>query len=167
MSAKKSAGVAQLVEQLICNQQVRGSSPFTSSINGRVPERPKGTDCKSVAIQLRWFESTLFHQQKPSTFLGIRFLFCKKNMLVGGFEPRNYQCDGLRQQANFERSSSPPSSTSRNRVPFGIRFFVLFFLTFNLEISANVKMCFDVVKKIEKIVKNRTKSEKWLNHGKF
>ena len=56
------AGVAQLVEQLICNQQVRGSSPFTSSINGRVPERPKGTDCKSVAIQLRWFESTLFHQ---------------------------------------------------------------------------------------------------------
>ena len=28
---RKSAGVAQLVEQLICNQQVRGSSPFTSS----------------------------------------------------------------------------------------------------------------------------------------
>ena len=27
----KDAGVAQLVEQLICNQQVRGSSPFTSS----------------------------------------------------------------------------------------------------------------------------------------
>ncbi len=79
--ALRNAGVAQLVEQLICNQQVRGSSPFTSSINGRVPERPKGTDCKSVAIQLRWFESTLFHQQKPSTFLGIRFLFCKKNML--------------------------------------------------------------------------------------
>ena len=26
-----NAGVAQLVEQLICNQQVRGSSPFTSS----------------------------------------------------------------------------------------------------------------------------------------
>ena len=55
------AGVAQLVEQLICNQQVRGSSPFTSSKSwyiaffkqytnkyGRVPERPKGTDCKSV-----------------------------------------------------------------------------------------------------------------------
>ena len=26
------AGVAQLVEQLICNQQVGGSSPFASSI---------------------------------------------------------------------------------------------------------------------------------------
>ena len=42
------ASVAQLVEQLTCNQQVGGSSPFTSSICGGVPEWPKGTDCKSV-----------------------------------------------------------------------------------------------------------------------
>ena len=49
------AGVAQLVEQLICNQQVGGSSPSTSSTNnakvnkfGSVPKRPKGADCKSV-----------------------------------------------------------------------------------------------------------------------
>ena len=49
------AGVAQLAEQLICNQQVAGSIPVTSSttlsknlIYGRVPEWPKGTDCKSV-----------------------------------------------------------------------------------------------------------------------
>ena len=55
-----NAGVAQLVEQLICNQQVVGSSPITSSkktgtgkclslLYGRVPEWPKGTDCKSAA----------------------------------------------------------------------------------------------------------------------
>ena len=79
------AGVAQLVEQLICNQQVGGSSPSTSSIfcdnpvicaaiaisrvryekqiqYGRVPEWPKGADCKSVAFQLRWSESILSHQ---------------------------------------------------------------------------------------------------------
>ena len=53
------AGVAQLAEQLICNQQVAGSSPIASSVEqrknegheslGRVPERSKGTDCKSVA----------------------------------------------------------------------------------------------------------------------
>jgi hypothetical protein len=52
------AGVAQSVEQLICNQQVTGSSPIASSApkslrymkkSGRVPERSKGTDCKSVA----------------------------------------------------------------------------------------------------------------------
>ncbi len=48
------AGVAQLAEQLICNQQVAGSSPITSSndnfftCRGWVPERPKGADCKSA-----------------------------------------------------------------------------------------------------------------------
>ncbi len=48
-----NAGVAQSVEQLICNQQVGGSSPSTSSnlIFGRVPEWPKGADCKSVAFR--------------------------------------------------------------------------------------------------------------------
>src|ERR1051325_2188990 len=72
---------SSMVEQLICNQQVAGSSPIASSVenaswiawtepgfarrspsregvesfsrfptnNGRVPERSKGTDCKSVA----------------------------------------------------------------------------------------------------------------------
>ena len=60
----RDAGIAQLVEQLICNQQVGGSSPSTSSINkrrqprgwngsdtisyGGIPEWPKGADCKSV-----------------------------------------------------------------------------------------------------------------------
>ena len=44
--------MAQLAEQLICNQQVGGSSP---SIGlwfipyGWIPEWPKGTDCKSAA----------------------------------------------------------------------------------------------------------------------
>ena len=37
-----------MAEQLICNQQVDGSTPFTSSIYGGFPERPKGADCKSV-----------------------------------------------------------------------------------------------------------------------
>src|SRR3954466_9833978 len=45
---------SSMVEQLICNQQVAGSSPVASSVEnasllGRVPERSKGTDCKSVA----------------------------------------------------------------------------------------------------------------------
>ncbi len=42
------AGVAQPVEQLICNQQVAGSSPIASSSRGGVPEWLKGADCKSV-----------------------------------------------------------------------------------------------------------------------
>ena len=39
--------MAQLAEQLICNQQVIGSSPIIGSY-GWVPEWPKGADCKSV-----------------------------------------------------------------------------------------------------------------------
>ena len=45
------ADVAQLAEQLTCNQQVNGSSPFIGLfLYGWVPEWPKGADCKSVAI---------------------------------------------------------------------------------------------------------------------
>ena len=57
------ADVAQLAEQLICNQQVIGSSPIIglSGIGnehqsltdrnsyGGIPEWPKGADCKSVS----------------------------------------------------------------------------------------------------------------------
>ena len=49
------ADVAQLAEQLICNQQVIGSSPIIGFLkilyfhNGWIPEWPKGTDCKSAA----------------------------------------------------------------------------------------------------------------------
>ena len=42
------ADVAQSAEQLICNQQVIGSSPIVGFLYGWVPERPKGADCKSV-----------------------------------------------------------------------------------------------------------------------
>ncbi len=37
-----------MAEQLICNQQVVGSTPITSFLYGGIPERPKGADCKSV-----------------------------------------------------------------------------------------------------------------------
>ena len=45
------ADVAQLAEQLICNQQVIGSSPIIGFevLYGGIPEWPKGADCKSVA----------------------------------------------------------------------------------------------------------------------
>ena len=45
------ADVAQLAEQLICNQQVIGSSPIIGLVLtfGWIPEWPKGTDCKSAA----------------------------------------------------------------------------------------------------------------------
>ena len=53
LAGEALAGVAQLAEQLICNQQVVGSSPITGSTThhtisyGQIPERPNGSDCKS------------------------------------------------------------------------------------------------------------------------
>ena len=59
----KRCWCGSMAEQLICNQQVDGSTPFTSSRSGvtgtvapddtteyhvGIPERPKGADCKSV-----------------------------------------------------------------------------------------------------------------------
>ena len=41
------ASVAQPAEQLICNQQVVGSSPSASLQWGGFPEWSKGSDCKS------------------------------------------------------------------------------------------------------------------------
>ena len=69
------AGVAQLVEQLICNQQVGGSNPFAGSILlidlsryalmliaiGEMAERSKAADCKSADVSLRRFESFFPH----------------------------------------------------------------------------------------------------------
>ncbi len=55
--------------------QLQTGNVFHYLIYGRVPERPKGTDCKSVAFQLRWFESTLFHQKNLSVFTGRFFLY--------------------------------------------------------------------------------------------
>ncbi len=44
--------------------------------SGRVPEWPMGTDCKSAAFQLRWFESTRAHQEIQHPNRVLDFLFC-------------------------------------------------------------------------------------------
>ena len=38
------AGVAQLVEHLICNQRVGGSNPFASSTQGKLKKDPEAAD---------------------------------------------------------------------------------------------------------------------------
>ena len=64
------AGVAQLVEQLTCNQQVispnliAGSITLThpdNRIRGSVAEWSMASDCKSDGESLRWFKSTRYH----------------------------------------------------------------------------------------------------------
>ncbi len=79
---RNHARVAQMVEQLICNQLVGGSIPFSGSAgrnsifrsgdcscqkgnwtpSGQVVKWPTTTDCKSVLFGVRWFESILAHE---------------------------------------------------------------------------------------------------------
>ena len=52
-----------MVEQLICNQQVAGSSPISGSkYLGQMAEWLKATDCKSVLSRVRRFEPYSAHQ---------------------------------------------------------------------------------------------------------
>ena len=68
------ADVAQLAEQLICNQQVASSILAVGSAararvctqrcgSGGVPKRPTGADCKSAGSRLRRFESFPHHRR--------------------------------------------------------------------------------------------------------
>ena len=96
---------SSMVEQLICNQQVAGSSPIASSVEpraqraranehfGRVPERSKGTDCKSVATG---FEGS---NPSPSTASKMRAMEL-----------------GNQQQQRVERSAALPRGAHRGRV---------------------------------------------------
>ena len=68
--------MAQLAEQLICNQQVIGSSPIIGFIQfnielyyGQIPEWPKGTDCKSAA--------TCFGGSNPPPSIELRKKLCR------------------------------------------------------------------------------------------
>ena len=55
---KICADMAQLAEQLICNQQVIGSSPIIGfNYFGWIPEWPKGADCKLSLIHISCAEN--------------------------------------------------------------------------------------------------------------
>ena len=71
----RNAGVAQLVEQLICNQQVGGSSPSTSSINAKLNmgEFPSGQRGQTVNL-LRHASVVRIHLLPPNSSLGRKLL---------------------------------------------------------------------------------------------
>ncbi len=73
-----------MVEQLTCNQQVAGSSPIASSTvrkrssSGGIPERPKGTDCKSVVVDFGGSNpppSTIKYYRRDEITAGLRRLY--------------------------------------------------------------------------------------------
>ena len=56
--ANEDASVAQLAEQLICNQQVKGSSPFAGSVGRRGFGRSVGRAHGAAAIYLRGYATS-------------------------------------------------------------------------------------------------------------
>ena len=66
----ENAGVAQWQSSwfVISRLMVRLRSPAPY---GGIPEWPKGADCKSVAFQLRWSESTFPHQKSTNLDRGL------------------------------------------------------------------------------------------------
>ena len=63
--------MAQLAEQLTCNQQVIGSSPIIGLKYGWVPEWPKGADCKSVSDAFEGSNPSPSTEQKNNYYRGV------------------------------------------------------------------------------------------------
>ena len=93
--------------------------------SGRVPEWPMGTDCKSAAFQLRWFESTRAHQEIQHPNRVLDFLFCR---LFSGLGGRIRTAAALSQKTAQKqpgglflaaRLATPPAPTKRSSIRTG------------------------------------------------
>ena len=86
--------------------------------SGRVPEWPMGTDCKSAAFQLRWFESTRAHQevQRPNRVLDL--LFCRNFFRAERADSNS--CGAVAEDnAKTARLANPPAPTKRSSIRTG------------------------------------------------
>ena len=123
MNETRYAGVAQLVEQLICNQQVGGSSPSTSSTisaseYGRFPEWPKGADCKSVVNDFGG--SNPPPPTKRQSIEGCSVFVLLSKFRIGAMDSKagSWQHAGCMLQPAwlFRRKANPPPSTKRQSI---------------------------------------------------
>ena len=76
-----------MAEQLTCNQQVVGSTPTTSSKRGKIPEWPKGADCKSVGTAFGGSNPPL-PTKKESIEIPMLSFFVRKIVASARFTPR-------------------------------------------------------------------------------
>ena len=90
--------------------------------SGRVPEWPMGTDCKSAAFQLRWFESTRAHQKTSTYESTLRFLFCMcvKFTNAGGFEQHRPAVQSGGQKSPCATATTAASGRNREEL-LGLR----------------------------------------------
>ena len=100
-----------MVEQLICNQQVGGSSPSTGSITygkqsseyGGIPEWPKGTDCKSAVNDFGGSNPPSPTKAEPDEPDAFAWLFCVSSNLHG----RRRVCPRVLSCARIEKEHLP------------------------------------------------------------
>ena len=78
------AGVAQLVEQLICNQQVGGSSPSTSSNMGGFPSGQRGQTVNLLSSDFDGSNPSPSTKKKPSAYADgfLFFLYILRNIYL-------------------------------------------------------------------------------------
>ena len=111
-----------MAEQLICNQQVVGSTPTTSSKRGKIPEWPKGADCKSVGTAFGGSNPPL-PTKKESIEIPMLSFFVRKRVDSARFSPRGalrlnhlFGADASLMQVNLPvplLNESTPSKKSR------------------------------------------------------
>jgi hypothetical protein len=118
LKSSRHAGIAQLAEQLICNQQVAGSSPAASSNQAAGTESwlsgQKQQTVNLPGIALRRFKSFTLHQNKAEGLLPSAFRSGSNSVgrvtafqAVGrGFESRRQLQSGSRNGELAERSKA-------------------------------------------------------------
>ena len=84
----KNAGVAQLVEQLICNQQVGGSSPSTSSNvhKQNMGDFPSGQRGQTVNLLAKPSVVRIHHLPPNQRVPSVRLVLFNFLLICGGFE---------------------------------------------------------------------------------
>ena len=110
----RDAGIAQPVEQLICNQQVGGSSPSTGSTlcysealrseYGGIPEWPKGADCKSVSSAFGGSNPPSPTKKRQASLMPVVFYFFRMTVLAPGLPLASTG----RLSARLRRTPHPP-----------------------------------------------------------
>ena len=112
------AGVAQLAEQLICNQQVAGSSPITSSIMGEFPSGQRGQTVNLLLFSFGGPNPPSPTKQKQTIFLMVCFCLGRvDNRTI--FAQQKHGSPKRRKKKLFPTVKSRASNELRQRSQFG------------------------------------------------